>query len=217
MPIRVLVADDHSMVRQGLQMFFDGDPDITIVGEARNGDEALDMARDLHAAVVLMDLLMPGMDGVAATRALRQALPHTHIVAMTSVVEENGVHRAIEAGAIGYVLKDTRPDELREALLAAAQGRVRFAPESAGRLMRDVSTPDRDLRSLSQEDRELLSLLSQERSTQEIAGRLSVAAEEIDERLEELMGRMGLGGRAQAVLYATRQGLVPAELRPYLV
>ena len=115
MPIRVLVADDHSMVRQGLQMFFDGDPEVTIVGEARNGEEAVTKAQDLRADVVLMDLLMPGIDGVAATRALRQASPHAHVVAMTSVVEESGVHRAIEAGAIGYVLKDTRPDELREA------------------------------------------------------------------------------------------------------
>ena len=156
MPFRVLVADDHSMVRQGLQMFFDDDPEITIVGEARNGEEALEMARELRADVVLMDLLMPGVDGVAATQALRHILPHVHVVAMTSVVEESGVQRAIEAGAIGYVLKDTRPDELREALLAAAHGRVRFAPESAGRLMRDVATPEVDPETLSTDERELL-------------------------------------------------------------
>ncbi|MGE5602596.1 MAG: response regulator [Nitrososphaerales archaeon] len=217
MPIRVLVADDHSMVRQGLEMYFDGDPDVTIVGEARNGDEAVDMARNLRPDVVLMDLLMPAMDGIAATRVLRETLPRAHIVAMTSVVEENGIHRAIEAGAIGYVLKDTRPDELREAVLAASQGRVRFAPDSAGRLMRDVLTPEVDAGSLSKDDRELLCLLGKERSTDEIAEELSLPASEVDERLEVLLQRLGLAGRAQAVLYATRQGLVPAGLRPDLV
>jgi two-component system, NarL family, response regulator LiaR len=216
MSIRVLVADDHSMVRQGMRMYFDGDPDVTIVGEARNGEEALDIARDIRPDVVLMDLLMPAMDGVEATRQLRRSLPRAHIVAMTSVVEESGVHRAIEAGAIGYVLKDTRPDELREAVLAAAEGRVRFAPESAGRLMRDVPTPDANPGALSDEDRELLSLLAQERSTVEIARTMGLEQGEVETRLEALLQRLGLAGPAHAVLYATRQGLVPAGLRPYL-
>lgn len=216
MPIRVLVADDHSMVRQGLEMYFDGDPEVVIVGEARNGDEAVGMARDLQPDVVLMDLLMPAMDGVEATRQMRLTYPHTHVVAMTSVVEESGVHRAIAAGAIGYVLKDTRPDELREAVLAAAAGRVRFAPESAGRLMRDVLTPDTDPRALEKDEREMLCLLSREHSTQEIAEGMSLEPGEVERRLEALMHRLGLAGRAHAVLYATRQRLVPAELRPYL-
>jgi two-component system, NarL family, response regulator LiaR len=216
MSIRVLVADDHSMVRQGLQMYFDGDPEVTIVGEARNGEEAVDLARRLRPDVVLMDLLMPAMDGVAATSVLRRELPQAQIVAMTSVVEENGVHRAIEAGAIGYVLKDTRPDELREAVLAAAQGRVRFAPESAGRLMRDVPTPDADPDALDSEDRELLCLLGQEHSTMEIAAEMSLTPEEVEKHLEALFLRLELTGRAQAVLYATRRGLVSADLRPYL-
>lgn len=142
MPIRILIVDDHSMVRQGLQMYFEDDPDIEIVGEARNGEEALGLASSLCPQVVLMDLLMPVMDGFQAIGSLRQTLPRAHIVAMTSVVEEVGVHRAIEAGAISYVLKDTRPEELREAVLAAAEGRVRLPPESAGRLMQDVVTPD---------------------------------------------------------------------------
>ncbi len=192
MPIRVLVADDHSMVRQGLEMFFDSDPEVTIVGEARNGEEALELAQDLRPDVILMDLLMPAMDGVEATRQLRRALPRAHIVAMTSVVEEGGVHRAIEAGAIGYVLKDTRPDDLRQAVLAAAEGRVRFAPDSAGRLMRDVPTPDGGGDGLSQEDRQLLSLLAREHSTDEIAAQMSLAPDEVDRRLEALMQRLSL-------------------------
>ncbi len=216
MPIRVLVADDHSMVRQGLQMYFDGDADVQLVGEARNGDEVLALAEELKPDVVLMDLLMPAMDGIEATRAIRLALPRTHVVAMTSVVEENGVHRAIEAGAIGYVLKDTRPDELREAVLAAAEGRVRFASDSAGRLMRDVPTPEINGQDLTPDDRELLCLLGQEHSTREIAEELSLAPDEVEERLEALLQRLGVAGRAQAVLYATRAGIVPASVRPYL-
>ncbi len=216
MPIRVLVADDHSMVRQGLGMYFDGDPEVTIVGEARNGEEALGMVRELQPDVVLMDLLMPGMGGIEATRQLRDTSPRVHVVAMTSVVEEGGVHRAIEAGAIGYVLKDTRPDELREAVLAAAHGRVRFAPDSAGRLMRDVPTPELNPQSLSGEERELLCLLGRERSTEEIGAEMSLSPEEAEEMVEKTLHRLGMAGRAQAVLYATRQGLVPADVRPYL-
>lgn len=216
MPIRVLVADDHGMVRQGLHMFFDGDPEVIVVGEARNGEEAIELARDLQPQVVLMDLLMPAMDGVEATRMLRRALPRAHIVAMTSVVEERNVHRAIEAGAIGYVLKDTRPDELREAVLNAAQGRVHFASESAGRLMRDVPTPLTGAENLSKEERDLLCWLGRECSTAEIAGELGLTPDEVEVRLDDLMQRLGIRSRAQAVLYAIRQGIVPPGLRPYL-
>ncbi len=176
MSIRVLIADDHGMVRQGLQMYFDGDPEVTLVGEARNGEEAIALAHELHPSFVLMDLLMPAMDGIEAIRKLRHELPHTHIVAMTSVVEESSVHRAIEAGAIGYVLKDTRPDELREAVLNAAKGCVCFASDSAGRLLRDVPTPDTSLDQLSGDERALLALLGEESSTAEIAGPRTVAS-----------------------------------------
>jgi DNA-binding NarL/FixJ family response regulator len=205
------------MVRQGLQMYFDGDPEVEIIGEARNGEEALRLAEDLQPEVVLMDLLMPVLDGVQAIQALRTQLPLAHIVAMTSVVEETGVHRAIEAGAIGYVLKDTRPEELRDAVLAAAEGRVRFPSESAGRLMQDVPTPQVDPRTLAEADLQMLTLLAAGRSSAEIGEAAHRAAAEVDADLNALMQRLGIAGRAQAVLYATRAGLVPAELRPYLV
>jgi DNA-binding NarL/FixJ family response regulator len=216
MPVRVLVVDDHAMVRQGLRMYFEDDPDIEIVGEARNGEEALGMAPELCPGVVLMDLLMPAMDGATTIRALRQLLPACHTVAMTSVVEESGIHLAIEAGAIGYVLKDTRPDELRDAVLAAADGRVRFPPDSAGRLLREVPTPDVDPASLPDEEREMLRLLSEGYSAAEIAAALPCDLARAEAGLEDILGRLGLAGRAHAVLYATRKGLVPAELRPYL-
>ncbi len=217
MAIRVMIVDDHSMVRQGLQMYFEGDPEVDIVGEARNGEEALRLAETVCPQVILMDLLMPVVDGFQAIKALRRILPTAHIVAMTSVVEEAGVHRAIEAGAISYVLKDTRPDELRDAVLAAAEGRVCFPHESAGRLMRDAHTPDVDPQTLPDGEREVLRLLAAGRSTAEIAGALGCNEDEADERLNAAMSGLRLGGRAQAVLYATRKGLVPADLRPYLV
>ncbi len=216
MPVRILIVDDHAMVRQGLQMYFEDDPDVEIVGEARNGEEALALAPELCPSVVLMDLLMPAMDGVRAIQSLRSMTPQCHIVAMTSVVEESGVHRAIEAGAIGYVLKDTRPDELRDAVLAAADGRVRFPPESAGRLLREVKTPELDPIMLPDDEREMLRLLSEGRSAAEIAAALGCDAERVDVGLAAALSRLGLAGRAQAVLYATRKGLVSAELRPYL-
>ena len=164
-----------------------------------------------------MDLLMPAMDGVRAIQSLRVAMPGCHIVAMTSVVEEAGVHRAIQAGAIGYVLKDTRPEELRDAVLAAADGRVRFSPESAGRLLREVPTPDMDPAALPADEREMLRLLSEGCSAAEIAAELGCDTARVDTGLASALERLGLAGRAHAVLYATRKGLVPAELRPYLV
>jgi DNA-binding NarL/FixJ family response regulator len=211
-----MVVDDHAMVRQGLSMYFEDDSDIDIVCEARNGEEAVDLGPRLCPQVILMDMLMPAMDGAEAIGLLRKLLPQTHIVAMTSVVEEHSIHRAIEAGAIGYVLKDTRPEELREAVLAAAEGRVRFAADSAGRLMRDVPTPDVDPQALTANERRMLHLLSLGKSCPEIAEQMNCAPEEIEEGLDALLERLSLAGRAQAVLYATRKGLVPAGLRPYL-
>jgi DNA-binding NarL/FixJ family response regulator len=212
-----MIVDDHSMVRQGLQMYFEGDPEVEIVAEARNGEEALHLAESVCPQVILMDLLMPVVDGFQAIKALRQILPTAHTVAMTSVVEEAGVHRAIAAGAISYVLKDTRPEELRDAVIAASEGRVRFSAESAGRLMQDVPTPDVDPMTLPDAERELLTLLAAGRSTTEIGAALGCDNDEVDARLDAVMSRLRVAGRAQAVLYATRKGLVPADLRPYLV
>src|SRR6516162_8329547 len=122
MPIRILIADDHSVVRQGLKMFLALDPELEVVGEAADGAEAVRLAQDLRPDVVLMDLLMPGMDGTAATAAIRAALPDTEVVALTSVLEDASVVGAVRAGAIGYLLKNTEADALRKAIRAAAAG-----------------------------------------------------------------------------------------------
>src|SRR5918998_4060452 len=138
MTIRILIADDHSVVRQGLKMFLGLDPELEVVGEAENGVEAVQMARELRPDVVLMDLLMPRMDGIQATTAIRGELPDVEVLALTSVLEDASVVGAVRAGAIGYLLKDTHAEELRRAIRTAAAGQVQLAPEAAARLMREV-------------------------------------------------------------------------------
>ena len=143
MPIRVLIADDHSVVRQGLRMFLGSDPELEIVGEARDGAEAVSLARQLRPDVVLMDLLMPVMDGIHAIAAIRRELPDIEVVALTSVLEDAAVIDAMRAGAIGYLLKDTDAHELRRAIKAAAAGQVQLSPQAAARLLREVRTPEK--------------------------------------------------------------------------
>jgi two-component system, NarL family, response regulator LiaR len=142
MTVRILIVDDHGMVRQGLRMFLSLDPELAVVGEAQNGEEALLMARELEPDVILMDLLMPVMDGVEATRAIRNELPNVEVVALTSVLEDTYVTAAVRAGAIGYLLKDSEPEELHRTIRGAADGQVQLAPAAAERLMREVRAPE---------------------------------------------------------------------------
>src|SRR6516164_5535866 len=142
MTIRILIADDHSVVRQGLRMFLGLDSELEVVGEAANGAEALNLARQLRPDVVLMDLLMPVMDGIAATSAIRREVPDTEVLALTSVLEDASVVGAVRAGAIGYLLKDTQAEELCRAIKAAAAGQVQLSPQAAVRLMREVRAPE---------------------------------------------------------------------------
>src|SRR5262249_4464401 len=142
MPIRILIADDHSVVRRGLRMFLSDDAELEIVGEARDGAEAVSQVRELHPDVVLMDLLMPVMDGIAATGIIRSESPDTEVIALTSVLEDASVVGAVKAGAIGYLLKDTRADELCRAIRAAAAGQVQLSPQAAARLLREVRAPE---------------------------------------------------------------------------
>lgn len=142
MAVRVLITDDHGVVRQGLKMFLSLDPGLEVVGEAANGDEALRMARDLSPDVVLMDLVMPAMDGISATGAIRSELPDVEVIALTSVLEDASVTGAVKAGAIGYLMKDTEAEELGRAIKAAAEGRVYLAPEAAAPHARGPCPPE---------------------------------------------------------------------------
>src|SRR5687768_7252469 len=210
MTIRILLVDDHSVVRQGLKMFLDLDPEFDTVGEAENGAEAIELAGRLNPDVVLMDLIMPVMDGITATAAIRRAFPDTEVIALTSVLEDASVVGAVKAGAIGYLLKDTRADELCRAIKAAAAGQVQLSPQAAARLMREVRTPDSP-EPLSDRETEVLRLLAQGHSNKEIAVSLTLSDKTVKTHVSNILGKLGVPSRTQAALYAVRVGLVSPD------
>ena len=211
MPIRILVADDHSVVRQGLKMFLGLDPDLEIVGEAENGAEAVKMCAELKPDVVLMDMLMPVMDGIEATKAIRGTMPDTEVIALTSVLEDNAVVGAIKAGAIGYLLKDTQSEELRRAIKAAFEGQVQLSPQAAARLMREVRTPEvPELDALTERENDVLKLLAQGKANKEIARDLVIGEKTVKTHVSNILLKLGVQSRTQAALYAAQNGL--AEL-----
>jgi NarL family two-component system response regulator LiaR len=210
MATRVLITDDHGVVRQGLRMFLSLDPDFEVVGEASNGEEALAMARDLGPDVVLMDLLMPVMDGISATEKIRAELPDVEVIALTSVLEDASVTGAVRAGAIGYLLKDTDSEELSRAIKAAAEGRVHLAPEAAARLMREVRAPDSP-EALTDREAEVLRLLARGKANKQIASSLYVSEKTVKAHVSSILMKLGVQSRTQAALHAVRTGLVSVE------
>jgi len=208
--IRVLIADDHSVVREGLRVFLGRDPELVVVGEAADGTEAVGLARQLRPDVVLMDLLMPVMDGIAATSAIRSELPETEIVALTSVLESEAVVGAVKAGAIGYLLKDTQALELRRAIKAAAAGQVQLSPQASAYLMREVRAPE-TIEALTAREMEVLRLLALGQSNKEIARHLSIVEDTIKIHVRHILSKLGVQSRTQAVLCAMRLGLISTE------
>jgi two-component system, NarL family, response regulator LiaR len=206
--IRLLIADDHSVVRQGLRMFLSLDPELEVVGEAKNGAEAVEMARALQPDVVLMDLLMPVMDGISAIQAIREQMPGVEVVALTSVLEDASVVGAVKAGAIGYLLKDTEADELRQAIKAAAAGQVQLSPQAATRLMREVRAPESPEK-LTEREVEVLRLIAQGYSNKEIARELIIGEKTVKTHVSNILSKLNLLSRTQAALHAVRIGLVP--------
>lgn len=208
MSIRILLVDDHSVVRQGLKMFLALDPELEVIGEATNGAEAIECANALKPDVVLMDLLMPVMDGITATAALRKALPDTEVIALTSVLEDASVTGAVRAGAIGYLLKDTEADELVRAIKAAANGQVQLSPQALVRLMREVRAPESP-EALTERETEVLRLLARGLANKEIARMLHLGEKTIKTHVSNILSKLGVPSRTQAALYAVRIGLVP--------
>jgi two-component system, NarL family, response regulator LiaR len=208
--IRVLIADDHSVVREGLRVFLGRDPELAVVGEAADGTEAVSLARQLRPDVVLMDLLMPVMDGIAATSAIRSELPETEIIALTSVLESEAVVGAVKAGAIGYLLKDTQALELRRAIKAAAAGQVQLSPQASAYLIREVRAPE-TTEALTAREMEVLRLLALGQSNKEIARHLSIVEDTIKIHVRHILSKLGVQSRTQAVLCAMRLGLISTE------
>ena len=209
MAIRIVIADDHSVVRRGLRMFLKQDPELEVVAEAANGDEAVRLARQLQPDIVLMDLLMPVMDGIAATAMIRRELPDTEVIALTSVLEDASVIGAVRAGAIGYLLKDTDADALCRAIKAAAAGQVQLTPQAAARLMQVVSAPDSP-EELTERETEVLRLLAQGQANKQIAHSLHIAEKTVKVHVSNILSKLGVQSRTQATLYAIRNGLISA-------
>jgi two-component system, NarL family, response regulator LiaR len=210
MTIRVLITDDHKVVRRGLRGFLELDPELEVVGEASNGEEAVDMVRRLEPDVVLMDLLMPVMDGIEATREIRKEMPDTEVVALTSVLEYASVTRAIKAGAIGYLLKNTEADELCKAIRAGAAGKVQLAPEAAARLISEVRAPASP-EALTERETEVLKLIARGKANKEIADELFIDETTVKSHVHSILSKLNVRSRTQAVLYAVRLGLVAPE------
>lgn len=208
--IHVLIADDHSVVRQGLRMFLNLDPEIEIVGEATTGEEALRLARERRPDVVLMDLLMPGMGGVAATREMRTEMPDIEVIALTSVLEDEAVTGAIRAGAIGYVLKNTEADELRQAIRSAAAGQVHLSPEAAARLVREVQIPGSP-EALTERETAVLRLVAKGQANKQVARELGIGEQTVKTHVSNILGKLQLQSRTQAALYAVERGLVSSN------
>ena len=211
-PITVLLVDDHEMVRRGVRDFLETQGDITVVAEAGSGEEAVRLAAEHAPDVALMDLIMPGMDGVEATRRLTTRSPRTSVVMLTSYHDDEHVFPAIRAGALSYVLKEIGPGDLAEAVRKAAAGEAVLHPRVAARVVRELHGARRDepnaFRELSDRELEVLKLIADGLSNAEIAGRLYVSEKTVKSHVSNILGKLHLADRTQAAVYAWRQGVV---------
>ncbi len=214
-PITVVIVDDHSVVRQGVRAFLETHPDIRVVGEAASGAEAVRLAMRYAPDVMLMDLVMPGMDGVAATRQVKRVSPRTQIIVLTSYHEDEHIFPAIRAGALSYLLKDVQPEELATAVRKAAQGEAILHPRVAARLIQELhaaqphrpSTPP-PFADLTERELEVLRLIAQGLSNADIAARLVISERTVKSHVSNILSKLHLADRTQAAVYAWKQGLM---------
>lgn len=207
MPIRILIVDDHGIIRQGLRLYLELDPELMVVGEATNGIEALKLVETLRPDVVLMDILMPLMDGLEATQAIRQEFPDTEVIILTSVVDENIISQCIRAGASGYLLKDTRSEELCSAIHAAVEGQIQLSKQIALKLAEDGEELE-VMPSLTSREEDVLKLVAQGFSNKEICLALNITEKTVKAHVGNIFRKINVNSRTQATLYALRVGLV---------
>ena len=205
--IRVLIVDDHAVVRRGLRAFLDLQADVEVVGEAADGTTAEEMAANLHPDVVLMDLVMPGTDGIATIRQLREAREKPAVLVLTSFLDDVHVFAALQAGAAGYLLKDVQPDELVRAIRQVHQGESALHPKVAARLVQHTAQPA-GFADFTPRERDVLRLLAEGFANKEIARRLSLSEKTVKTHVSNILQKLGVADRTQAALLAVRRGLV---------
>jgi len=210
--IRLVLVDDHRVVRRGLRSFLEAFPDITIVGEATSGEEVLEKVEGWLPDVVIMDLLMPGgIDGIETTHRVRSITPHTQVVVLTAHTDDARVVAALRAGAIGYVRKDAEPEILLSAVRAAARGQSMLDPAIAGSVLQELVSSAKIMEDLTDREMEVLRLLAHGRTNREIAEELVVGAETVKTHVGNILAKLHLAHRTQAVIHALKRGLISLD------
>ncbi len=203
--IRVLIADDHAVVRNGLGSFLMAYEEFALVGEAKNGEQAVRMVAECRPDVVLMDLVMPGMDGTAATQKIKEQYPHVQVIALSSFKDRELVEGAIQAGAIGYLLKDLSAEQLAQAIRMAYAGKPTLAPEAAEVLMQAARRPEfQPGDDLTEREREILALMAEGLSNQQIAERVVVSLSTVKSHVSNILSKLGVATRTEAVALALK-------------
>jgi NarL family two-component system response regulator LiaR len=214
--IRVLIVDDHQVVRQGLRTFLELQEDVLVVGEAEDGQTAVEMVQQLNPHVVLMDLVMPRLDGISATRQVKSLAPSVKVIALTSFTEDDKVFPAIQAGASSYLLKDVSPDNLVEAIRAAYRGEARLHPDIARKLMEQVAhqtPPSREshVEGLTERELDVINLVAHGLNNQEIAKELVISEKTVKTHVSNILSKLQLDDRTQLAIYAIKKGLVDQD------
>jgi NarL family two-component system response regulator LiaR len=214
-PITVLIVDDHLLVRQGVRAFLETQQDIRVLGDAGSGDEAIQLATELVPDVVLMDLVMPGMDGVEATRLLRRTSPRSQVLVLTSYHQDEHIFPAIRAGALSYLLKDVSPVELAEAVRKAARGEAVLHPRIAARVVQELHGARTEalnpFSDLSERELEVLRLIADGMGNGEIAQRLVISEKTVKSHVSNILSKLHVADRTQAAVYAWREGVMRRE------
>ncbi len=208
--IRILIVDDHMVVREGLNALFSAEPEMEVIGMAANGKEAIELARKLNPDVILLDLVMPEMDGVQATRKIKEDNPQARILVLTSFAEEHQVYSAIKAGAIGYLMKDTSSDQLIQAIQDTYYNRPALGPEIAKKLMQDIQSGEQQSmmeNPLTPREIEILQQIAMGKTNQQIADDLVVSERTVRTHVTNILSKLGLTNRTQAVIYALKEGI----------